>query len=661
MKESTGQSKLPWHQSRYLLVLTIFISAIIAFAISRTVLALISPETAELSPLALIRIYGIGAVYDLAFFVYALIPISLYLLLMPNRLWQSRFNRLLVHVASFAAIYGLMFIMVAELLFWLEFKVRFNFISVDYLVYSREVSNNIAESYPVEIIFPAMFVITSLIYWKLAPYVGRALQHKESFRRRALATAIIWLLPISAYAGIDQKLMHSSANNYQNELAGNGPYQFFASFRNNELNYYKFYKTIDDQQASSELRHEVMQGKTEFVNDRLFDIKRNIHAQGKEKQLNVVLVMVESLSADFLGVFGNELGLTPNLDRLANESLFFTRFYATGNRTTRGLEAVTLSIPPTPGRSIVKRLGKESNMWSLGNVLKKKGYENRFIYGGRGYFDNMNAFFSGNGYEIIDQSSVPEEEIGFENAWGMADEYLYKKAVKTADAINAEGKPFFFHIMTTSNHRPYTFPEGRIDMLPGKHAGGRNGAVKYTDWAIGDFLEQARSKPWFEDTIFVFVADHTADSAGKSALPINNYHIPLFIYSPAHIKAAQVNKISSQIDLGPTLLAMLDMDYESNFFGKDILAMKPEDERALVGNYQHLGLYNEGLMSVISPQNKLTRQLAPESGDPKIESVSANDPQMQRALAYYQGASYIYSHQLNAWNEQLVQETVAQR
>lgn len=308
---------------------------------------------------------------------------------------------------------------------------------------------------------------------------------------------------------------------------------------------------------------------------------------------------------------------------------------------------MTLSIPPTPGRSIVKRLGHESGMWSLGNVLKSKGYDTRFIYGGRGYFDNMNAFFSGNGYDIVDQSSVADEEVGFENAWGMADEYLYTQAIKSADNAYGRSKPFFFHLMTTSNHRPYTYPEGRIDIPSGS---GRDGAVKYTDWAIGDFLARVQDKPWFNDTLFVFVADHTASSAGKTTLPVNRYHIPMLIYNPARLAPQRIDKLASQIDIAPTLLGMLNMDYESSAFGKDIFHMRAEDERALIGNYQHLGLFTPGILSVSSPQQQLQQLINPESPASEIIEVDVDNPNMRRGLVYYQGADYIYQHQLNAWD-----------
>ena len=634
-------------RSRFYSVWVMFVVAMIIFAITRTVLLVYSLDNADLSIAALLRIYGTGGIYDIAFYVYALVPVSIYLLLVPNRLWSSRANRAFLHLACFATVYGLLFIAVAEYIFWEEFEVRFNFISVDYLVYRREVTDNIVESYPVVAIFSALFLLTSLLYWKIAPHVGHSLQQQESFRSRLSIAAGLWLLPLLASAAVGPGLMQQSKNSYQNELSANGPHQFFSAFRHNELDYYQFYATLDDADATDALLKEILEPGSRITGKGLFNIRRTLVPAGtQEKRLNIMLVMVESLSAKYLGIFGNAAGLTPNLDRLSAESLLFTRFYATGNRTTRGLEAVTLSIPPTPGRSIVKRLGHQTSMWSLGNVLRAKGYATSFLYGGRGYFDNMNAFFAENGYDVIDQTSTPSEEIGFVNAWGMADEDLYGQASKAADRAYAKGAPFFFHVMTTSNHRPYTFPENRIDIPSGEN---RAGAVKYTDWAIGDFIARAQEKPWFEDTVFVFVADHTAGSAGKTALPLARYHIPLLIYSPANIEPGRIGKISSQIDLAPTLLAMLGMEYESFFFGRNILQMKPAEERALVGNYQHLGLYTQGLLSVSSPRKQLTQQLNPESGNPEIRAVAADDPLMRRNLAYYQGASFIYSHHLNDW------------
>ncbi|NOY13575.1 MAG: LTA synthase family protein [Deltaproteobacteria bacterium] len=616
------------------------------FTLTRLTLLLISWPDVQASAADLLKIFSTGLLFDSGFFSYALIVPTLYLWLFPQKFWGKKLHGWWLKLVFFAALYAGCFVAVAEYLFWDEFSVRFNFISIDYLIYRREVTDNILESYPVGLLFAGMFVVALLLFYLLRGMIDQALLTRESLARRLIALLLLGL-PVVSYFGLNQPLRQVSGNVYQNELASNGPYQFVAAFRNNQIDYRQFYASLPKQLASDELRRAVSQPNATYESNRLFDIKRTINNPGPEKRLNIIMIMVESLSSDYIGYFGNRQNLTPNLDALIDKSLFFTNFYATGTRTTRGLEAVTLSIPPTPGRSIVKRIGRETDQWSLGNVLDQKGYQSYFIYGGRSYFENMNAFFGGNGYRIIDQSSVPDEEMEFTNAWGMSDGDIYRQTLKAADRSAAQQKPFFMHLMTTSNHRPYTYPEGKIDIPSGS---GRPGAIKYTDYAIGEFLRQARSKPWFKDTLFVILADHQAGSAGKRALPVERYHIPLWIYSPGHVAPGKVSTLASQIDLPPTLLGLLNMSYESFFFGKDILRMQPDEERAFIANYQNLGLFDGRQMAILEPRKVIRMQRGLASGDIEETAATADDPLVRRTISYYQGAAYIFGHRLNAWN-----------
>jgi len=633
--------------SRFNLLVIIATVAMTLFLITRLVLLVYSWAETDFALASLLPVFGRGMLFDAGFCAYALILPALYLWLLPERLWRSRLHRYWLQFITFTGFYALTFMTIAEYFFWDEFKVRFNFVAIDYLIYRREVTDNIFESYPVIPLLAGVLVIAALIYYVLRRPIARALFAEEKFSRRTMVAGLALLLPVAVYAGVDQRLHNVSENVYQNELASNGPYQFVAAFRNNEIDYLKFYTSLAPEEASALLKQEVAEPNATFLSKDLFDIRRDIVQTGPEKKLNVVLVMVESLSSDYLAFFGNSEHLTPNLDGLIDQSMFFSNFYATGTRTTRGLEAVTLSIPPTPGRSIVKRIGRESDQWSLGNVLNSKGYQSSFVYGGRSYFDNMGAFFSGNGYQIVDQSSVPGDEIGFSNAWGMSDSDLFRQAIKVAGKADAEGQPFFLHLMTTSNHRPYTYPEGLIDIPSGT---GRNGAVKYTDHAIGEFLAEAKQQPWFDDTLFVIVADHQSGSSGKRALPIERYHIPLWVYAPKHITPAQVERLSSQIDLAPTLLSLLNMSYRSSFFGKDILAMSPDQGRALIGNYQNLGLFDGHSMAILGLQHKVHVQEGLASGMASEHTAQKSDNLVQKDIGYYQGAAYVYGNRLNAWS-----------
>ncbi|MDF3163816.1 LTA synthase family protein [Pseudomonas proteolytica] len=627
---------------RYLLLLTSIWLGI--FLLTRSVLLITHLDEVSGN---LLPVFGVGLLYDLGFLAYAALPLGLYLLLCPPALWRRRGHRWFLQGVLTVSLFAMLFTSVAEWLFWDEFGVRFNFIAVDYLVYSDEVLNNLLESYPVGKLLSLLAILAIVLSLALRKPFNAALDSPLPAMRGRVLNALGLLL----VAGLSLQLVSQDSprtqggNAYNNELASNGPYQFFAAFRNNELDYSQFYKSLPADIVARQLRAELSEPNARFIGTDPLDIRRAIDNPGTLRKPNIVLVTIESFSAKYMGSNGDGRNLTPNLDELRKHSLYFNNFYATGTRTDRGLEAITLAIPPTPGRSIVKRIGRESGFASLGQQLSAIGYDSVFVYGGRGYFDNMNAFFSGNGYRVVDQSSVNESEISFKNAWGMADEDLFKQTLKLADAGYAKQQPFLLQLMTTSNHRPYTYPDGRIDIQSGK---GRDGAVKYTDYAIGQFLQAARQKPWFDNTIFVFVADHTAGSAGKEDLPIANYQIPLFIYAPKLIEARESAQLASQIDIAPTLLGLLNLSYESTFFGRNLLQDNPLPPRVVVGNYQHLGLFDGTNLAILSPRQGLRRHDQALGASQESRSNS-DDPLIQRAITYYQAASYDFKQHLLSW------------
>ena len=633
-------------QSRYLfLILGAWLGV---FVLTRSVLLATHWADAQAGLFDLLHVFAVGLVYDAGFLLYAAVPLALYALLCPNGLWRMRWHQRALHALFGLSLFAMLFTAVAEWVFWDEFGVRFNFIAVDYLVYSKEVVSNIVESYPVFPILGTLALISVAIAVGMRKRVSAILNSAPLIAKSSSLAGVagIAFLVASSAVLLGQDFPRGLGGNaYQNELASNGPFQFFAAFRNNELDYRQFYATLPEPHVAGLLRDEVREPNAHFIGSDPQDIRRVIDNPGQPRRLNVILVTIESLSARYLGSFGDKKGLTPNLDQLRKQSLAFSNFYATGTRTDRGLEAITLSVPPTPGRSIVKRIGRESGYASLGQQFDAQGYDSVFLYGGRGYFDNMNAFFGGNGYRIVDQSSIPDVEMTFTNAWGMSDEDLYRQALKVADADQAAGKPFFLQLMTTSNHRPYTYPEGRIDIPSGQ---GRDGAVKYTDYAIGDFLAQARKKPWFDSTVFVFVADHTAGSAGKEDLPVANFHIPLFIYAPSAIAPREVATVTSQIDLAPTLLGLLNFDYTSTFFGHNVLAENAASGRALIGNYQHLGLFDGTNLAILSPR-KAMRRHDDALGNSRESRADGSDALVRRDIAYYQGASHDFRKGLLAW------------
>lgn len=287
-----------------------------------------------------------------------------------------------------------------------------------------------------------------------------------------------------------------------------------------------------------------------------------------------------------------------------------------------------------PGQAIVRRPHNE-HLATLGEVLHPQGMQPYFFYGGYGYFDNMNAYFAGNSYKVIDRTDIPKDKVMFENVWGVADEVIFNHVIDTLSQQGHGQQPFFAHIMTTSNHRPYTYPSGRIDI---PSPGGRDGAVKYTDYAIGDFIQKARQQPWFKDTLFVITADHCASVAGKSKLPVEGYHIPMIFYAPDLLPPGQYTSLVSQIDLAPTIVEILGKQGDGHFFGRSFFEHGPRLERAFISNYQALGYLRQNTLTVLLPKGKV-ESYAVDPTTLATTPAPVQPPLKREAIAYYQTAS----------------------
>ena len=578
---------------------------------------------------------AVGLLFDIVTTLNLFALFALYLVVIPERIYDSRAHRWLLAGMFSLVVFGLIYLGAVEYFFFDEFNSRFNLVAVEYLIASQEVFVNIWQSYPVARVMLASFALTALAVWFMRKPLFGERTSGGSWRTR-LATLVI----VAAVIGLAQKTLNVTASRYSenrvvNELAMNGIYAFFNAALNSELDYGTFYLSLPDEEADERLRKLMMTPHSTYfpASDH---IERHVVAAGPPQHLNVVVLLEESLGAEFVGAYGDKRGLTPALDRLAEKGMLFTRAYATGTRTVRGMEAVTASFPPVPGESIVKRPHNEG-MFNWSTVMAKNGYDPTFLYGGFGTFDNMNYFFRSNGYRVVDRFDM--DKPYFANIWGVSDEDLFRNAVRVFDEQHGRGEKIFSVVMSTSNHKPFTFPPG-VTGVP-IDGGGREAGIRYADYAIGRFFEMAKAKPWFDDTLFVIVADHGARVYGREDIPIRTYEIPLVLYSPKHILPGRVETLTSQIDVAPTVLGILNFSYDSTFFGIDVLRDSHPDRMVPLNHNRDIGLF-DGRNLIEIGFRKTSAQYAYDPVTHGQTPVAIDPERIKDAIAIFQKAFELY-------------------
>jgi len=545
-------------------------------------------------------ILGMGVFSDLAQLPWLLLPVALVLTLLPRdreRRWARRFR----FAGLVAILFGLLFLGGLEYFFFEEFNARFNLVAVDYLIYPTEVMGNINDTYsvgPLSLGFLAVALLAAFAWW---PWIEAGVPGASSRRIRWGWIAVLAALASGSAVAIDADAGAVFANRVANELAANGTARFFSALRTNHLEYPAYYRTGDSMYLRAVLRDDLGHGGAPFEDGRAEGLARTHAATAGLGPLNIVVLAEESFGAEFVGSYGDVRGLTPEFDALAQQGLLFTHAYATGTRTVRGLEAISASFPPIPSESILKRPGGD-HVATWGSVMRELGYETSFLYGGYGTFDNMNAFYRGNGFDISDRTDIPSPR--FANIWGVSDEDLFAHAIDYFDARAAAGKPFFSIVMSTSNHKPFTFPAG-IEGVKAE-GGGREAGIRYADHAIGEFFRAARSRAWFKDTIFVVVADHGARVYGAATIPLFSYEIPMLILAPGHVAPARVDVATSQIDIAPTVLGLLGLAYQAPFFGQDVLHWGGA-ARTLLFNHNHtVAAFRDGHLAILDLNRKVS-------------------------------------------------------
>lgn len=583
----------------------------------------------------------------------ALVPVLLLPLFSLRRTWPAWQGCTRVWVI--VCIAALAFLEMASPPFILEYDVRPNRFFIEYLKYPREVFSMLWGGYKLELL--AGLLVTVLCGWLAARFI--APWRTQPSRWPWWAVLLSWPLAVLVVAlGVRSTLDHRPANpalfaltpdTMVNSLILNSAWSvIYEAYRmKDEAISSEIYGKLPEADILAEVRTATDSfggPPRRWLSDDIPTLNRLTPTRQREKPLNLVIVLQESLGATFVESLGG-VPVTPELEKLKHEGWWFEQLYATGTRSIRGIEAVTTGFLPTPAQAVVKLSLAQTGFYSLAETLRREGFHTEFIYGGESHFDNMRSFFKGNGFvSMVDQKDYVNPV--FMGSWGASDEDLFNKAHERFSQHHAEGKPFFGLVFTSSNHSPFEFPDGRIELYDAQK-GTDNNAVKYADWAMGRFFEQAKASPYWQDTLFLVVADHDIRVRGNTLIPVERFHIPGLILG-ADIEPRRLTTVASQIDLGPTVLSLMGVAADTPMIGRDLSA-EPAGHpgRAMMQYEQNFGFMegNELVVlraekpPVIARYDPAVKQLGAD------RELTADDPRARRALAHSLLPSWLYREQ----------------
>ncbi len=538
-----------------------------------------------------------------------LLPVML--LFRRRRGWQQ-----FSHLWLVAAVLLILLLELITPVFILEYGSRPNSLLIEYLQYPKEVFSMLFKGFQLAL----AIVLSSLLIaaWLLAKFAKPWKCQSQYTLRPMLFWLTYPIILILVLVSIRSSFGHRPANPAMfaitnnpiiNTLILNSSYStLYAAYNlKYEKNSSQVYGKLSDDEIIAgyqRLQHQ-FNPKTPLLKDAKHPtLSHHIASQQRTKPLNIVIILEESLGAGFVQSLGGK-PLTPELDALRSEGWWFEHLYATGTRSVRGIEAVVAGFPPTPARSVVKRSKAQQHFTTLASILANKGYHTSFIYGGEAHFDNMRGFFLGNGFQqIIEQKDFTNPK--FVGSWGVSDEDLLNRTHQELMQQHASGQPFFKLVFTSSNHAPFDFPDGRIKFTDTPNKNTENHAVHYASYALGAFFKQAKASPYYQDTLFLVVADHDIRVRGDHLIPVEHFHIPGLILG-AGITPKQIHTVASQIDLAPTLLSLAGVDSDNPMIGRDLSKEKPDNPgRAMMQYNDHFGWMEGNQLTILRPDKSPT-------------------------------------------------------
>lgn len=614
--------------------------AVAVFTLLRLGLLVAYAEAATWRSTTIARVFWIGLRFDLLVALCFVMCQSVHLAVVPSRRLTGRLSRWILEFEWLSAVLCLPLIVIAECLFFDEFQSRLNYIAFEYLVYPTEVCCNIWESYSVVPYLSLVVALGGSAFVLSRKTLMRWIDVPTSGRQRAGAFAGILAVIGGLAATTNMESRNRCGDRIAVECSGNGLFTFAYHAWTCRFDFDQHYFVVGEDEARERVRQQVLQPSDRRHDGSLNPVDRVVDTGGSRRDWNVVLILEESFGSDFVGALGDSRGLTPEFDRLTRQGVLFDQFYATGNRTARALEAVLTSMPPIPTESILKREHSQ-RVFTLAHVLEERGYERLFMTAGRGLFDGVRSFMKANGFNQFREQSDYRDPI-FVNAWGVSDEDLFREALRELDTLHSRRTPFFTTLLTVSNHRPYTFPAGRIS----SDAQTRENAIRYADWALGQFFREAAAHDFFRNTLFVVLGDHGARVYGRQLFPIASYRVPVLLIAPEadDMKpGTRCHTLACSLDIAPTILGCLGGEYRSIFFGQDARHIPASAGRAIMQHNHDVALLDANNRLTLLGFNRATdvKQLDPATFELRRVARFDREP-VKNTAALFQTAYHLY-------------------
>ena len=545
--------------------------------------------------------FGNGLRFDARIVVYFSIPLLLALLSVKAMAMRGVLRFWLPAASSLALFLGLM-----EMDFYREFHQRLNGLVFQYVKEDpKTVMSMLWYGFPVVRYLLAWAGGTIILYFAFrgADRVTRSSVTRAAagtsravapwYGRAAVFVVLLLVCVVLARGTLRQGPplrwgdAYTTDSNFANQLGLNGSLSLIAAaksrFGDDRTNIWK--ATLEQPEATQAVRDMLLTEHDKLVDADTAPVRRDT-TPPEEKTLpikNVVVILMESFAGHSVGALGRPGNITPYFDELSKQGLLFERFFSNGTHTHQGMFATMACFPNLPGFEYLMQTPEGSHKLSgLPELLSARKFDDVYVYNGDFAWDNQSGFFSNQGMTTFVGRNDFVDPVFSDPTWGVSDQDMFNRGLE--ELKKREGKePFYALLQTLSNHTPYALPTP-LPVEPVTDRGSLNEhltAMRYSDWALGQFFEKARKEPYFKETLFVIVGDHGFGNEQQiSEMDLGRFNVPLLLIGPGIQEkfGARNDTVGTQVDIVPTIMGRLGGEFRQQCWGRDLLTL-PEGDR----------------------------------------------------------------------------------